>query len=216
MLIVPTEANKIRLLSIDPGTTTTGMAFFELDLINLHVQLVDALTIKANTTKDKYRHLSLIHNDRLARITFIADVFQQYLIQFQPNMVITETAHMGKYTDAFEGLIHCTSVLEYVLMNYNSNIPLEGVDATSVKKNLNAILRGEDSKNSVREKILELYQHGNFSTFVDVFSLDEHSIDAIAVGWYKLTKIIEVYYGQRYHYHKNDYRSFNCRSANHC
>lgn len=215
MLVVPTEANKIRLLSIDPGTTTTGMAFFELDLTNLHVQLVDALTIKANTTKGKYRHLSLIQNDRLARITFIADVFQQYLIQFQPMMVITETAHMGKYTDAFEGLIHCISVLEYVLMHYSSSIPLEGVDATSVKKNLNAILRGEESKNSVREKILELYQNRHFTTFVDIYSLDEHAIDAVAVGWFKITKLFEVYYGQRYHYHKNDYRGFDHRAFNH-
>lgn len=214
MLAIPEYANRLRLISLDPGTTFTGLACFEIDLANMQIEVVDALVIKASTNFGHYKEISLLHGDRLARIMNICDTLLYYLNTFNPQMVISEGPYMGQHVTAFEGLVHCLSYFEMTVMNYNNQMPLEVIDPTTVKRNLNAILRGEESKNSVREKVLELQQTRAFSTNINIELLGEHAIDAVAVGWYKFCQLKEFAYAQRYCYHKNDYRSFNSGTLN--
>ncbi len=219
MLAIPENANTMRLLSIDPGTTTTGLAFYEVNLVNKQIHLVDALTIKASTNFGNYKRISILHSDRLARVLYLSDLLYQFLLDFQPNAVICESSFMGSFPDAFEGLIHCVSLFETMMLKYNERIPMEMIDPTSVKRNLNAILKnskgGTESKDSVRKKILELHDNKAFTSDVDLTKLDEHSIDAVAIGWFKITQTFEVYYGQRYYHHKNSYRSFDTGAFSH-
>ncbi|MBE0438314.1 MAG: hypothetical protein IBX57_00910 [Gammaproteobacteria bacterium] len=187
MLVLPQTTDIYRILSIDPGTATTGVAILDLNLVTNTVDLIFVDTIKAGRGYRKFDHVEDVHGGREAKLQHHFWYISDILFRMQPNCVISESPYMGRFAQAFEALVECLYVVKTAIMSYDPSMPLETIDPPNVKKAVGASGRGGD-KDAVRKALYNLKGLTN-RTGISLDSLDEHSIDAIAVGCYKLRTI---------------------------
>ena len=191
MLQLPEAPPIYRIISIDPGSDTLGVALLELDLSTYKVTLRNAVTLKAARSLKHLPFTVETFGERYTRLQSHARDVYQILLQTQPQCVISEAPYMGRFPQAFETLVECLYMLREVVVKYDPAMCLETIDSPSAKKAVGAPgkkpkgMGKEEYKESVRKGILKL-KRLQVAPGVDLLALDEHAIDAIAVGCYKL------------------------------
>jgi Holliday junction resolvasome RuvABC endonuclease subunit len=183
MLICPEAPPIYRLLSIDPGSYTLGWAIIDLNVFDRTTSVVAAGTNHSQYALVDYPFYTEVQGERHSRLHAHQFALTNLLNYFQPQCVISEAPYLGKFPQAFETLVECLFLIRQTVANYNLALPLETVDPPSAKKAVGASGRGGD-KNAVRLAILELKNLRWVN--VNPHTLDEHAIDAIAVGCYKV------------------------------
>ena len=184
MLYIPEVPGVYRILGIDPGTNTLGVAIIDLDLVNKETSLIMATTIHGGKNSKNFPSISDVHGDRRAKLFAHQKSIRYILEQYRPNSIISESPYMGKFANAFEALVECLMAIRDEVYNYDHSITLETVDPPTAKKAVGAPGRGGD-KSAVRDAVLKLQELKN-KTGSSLGVLDEHTIDAIAVAYYKL------------------------------
>lgn len=193
MLILPESSPHYRIMSIDPGSDTLGIALFDLDLTTYKALLIWAGTLSAAKSIKEDIFTIEIFGERQARLNYLARGVREHLYTFFPNTVISEAPYMGRFPQAFETLVECLYMLRQVVHEYDPSLCLETIDSPNAKKAVNAPgkrpkgITSQEYKELVRQGVLHLpnLDTGN----INVHLLDEHAIDAIAVGCYKLKTI---------------------------
>ena len=197
MLQLPEAPPYYRILSIDPGSDTLGIAMFDVDLQRFEAYLLDATTLQGARAVRQMPFLTETLGDRRARLQSHAHELGQILQQVQPHAVISEAAYMGRFAQAFESLVECLYMIRGVVSQYDPALPLETVDSPTAKKAVGAPgkrPKGMDSKaykETVRLAVLQQTRL-KISPQLNVQALDEHAIDAIAVGCYKIQCISDT------------------------
>lgn len=185
MLYIPPETSPFyRILSIDPGTDTLGIAILDVDVLNLSVYLTYATTLHGAKGARNYPHISDTFGNRQAKFHSHKLQIARILRESRPNCVISEAPFMGRFPQAFEALVECLYMLREVVAEYNPSLCLESIDPPTVKKAVGVTGKG-GGKDPVKKCVLALDKLINTSG-IDLTTLDEHAIDAIAVGCYKL------------------------------
>lgn len=183
MLIMPDAPPIYRILSIDPGSYNLGFALIDLDVAYRTATVVSAGTFYSKGAVDSYAFLSEIQGERFTRFHYLQQAVSNLLEQSQPQWVISEAPYLGKFLQAYETLVECLSMLRQEVYQYNPALPLETVDPPSVKKAVGASGRGKD-KDMVRVALSQISKlHWRETTLA---TLDEHAVDAVAVGCYKI------------------------------
>ncbi|MBW6072792.1 hypothetical protein KZ856_38130, partial [Pseudomonas aeruginosa] len=101
--------------------------------------------------------------------------------------VIVESNYLGRFATSFAALVECVAVIRSALFEYDPFIPLYMVDPTTVKTNVGMKkIKGTD-KEDVRRALVS--RPDVVWGDVDHNQLDEHSIDAVAIGYYFLTQL---------------------------
>lgn len=185
------QDQRYRVMGIDPGSDTLGIAILELDVLAFTTTLLYATTLKASrelkhvdTWLDQYGGLETkinCHRHFLAR----------HLTYFHPNSVISESPFLGRFPRAFEALVLCLSMIRQSVREYDPFIELEVVDPPTAKKAVGASGRGGD-KDAVRYAVMQHPKIQNASGF-DYDYFDEHAIDAIAVAAHKVNRLCADY-----------------------
>lgn len=167
-----------RILAIDPGTTTFGVAVLDWKYGTELAKVRWAHTLKETNSAqtDSFEEMC---GKRDVRIAALSEDLADILEYAWPNFVITETSfsQRGK-ANAYESGIEVNSMMRKVLWNFSPAMPLHGINPRSVK-NYVGVSHVKTDKNDIKKAVIGLYKN---NTDVDLESLDEHAIDAIAVG----------------------------------
>jgi len=189
MLTLPQGDTNYKILSIDPGTDTLGVSVIYLDLVDYRPHLIFATTLHAAKEARCIPEMEEIHGLRRTKLFTHQKQLQSIMRKFTPNCVICESPYMGRFPQAYQALVECMSMIYYTLTEYDPTIPLETVDPPTAKKAVGASGRGGD-KDAVKRALLGNTKLVN-STDIPLEHYDEHTIDSIAVGCYKLKSIDE-------------------------
>jgi Holliday junction resolvasome RuvABC endonuclease subunit len=187
MLVMPPQATPLRVLGIDPGTTTLGVAALYWDIDNNKIHVDSAFTLQANDRLLGYQAITEVHGSRISRFYQQADELNAIFHNIRPHAVIAEAPYMGRFAQSFGALTECVLNIRQTLFNYDSSMPLLQVDPTTVKKTVGVHKGKMSDKEDVRRALRE---RTDISWGVDLELLDEHSVDAVAIAMYYLLVLV--------------------------
>lgn len=178
----------LRICCVDPGTDTLGIGYLDIDLDTYAIRVYDVKTIKASI---RQRHLDPhreIQGNRYVNVLTLQDYVLRSMLTLRPHIFIAEAPYSGRFATAFEALVECHIRLRDAVMEYDPSMTYFTIDPKSVKKFVGAMVH-KATKDNMKESVIKLHDidWGEF----DPNLLDEHSIDAIAVGYYKAKHIIQ-------------------------
>ncbi|MNF35468.1 Crossover junction endodeoxyribonuclease RuvC [compost metagenome] len=187
MFTLPESNEPLRVLSIDPGSYNTGIAHWHWDIGTLPYDMVNAYTLKFPDSDKRYNKIREMGTDRIARLYHLDDSLGDILEEFRPHMVICESNYKGRFADAYATLVECVAVIRNVLYRYDPTMPLLMVDPMSAKKAAGVVGKFKDKMDVTRA----LKKRTDIVWGVDIDTLDEHSVDAVAIG-YHLMQLLQM------------------------
>lgn len=199
MLEIDNE-NHLRLLSIDPGTDTVGVAINSVDLEQGQLHVLETVLLNGGKRlrfDSYYQYLEEIHGARHARISVLGECLYKELQAFQPHDVVCESPFVGKrMTSAFEALVQVIHAFRSVLYRYDPFLSLELIAPMKAKEAVNQArsdVKKEDIRTAV-EKISKSPQKSKiyFSDEVDIHQISEHEIDAIVIAYARFRHWLKV------------------------
>lgn len=169
-----------RMVSIDPGTTTLGVAVSEFSEDLNRMIVVDATTIRADIlAKRYYPDMIKRHGDRNARLIALRDALRRYFDTWLPTVICSESAYLGRSPQAYAALIEAVSAVRYACELHDPSIRLDLIPPSEVKVGVG--VNGRSGDKSLIRDALECID--DLWIQVEMLLLDEHAIDAIAVGY---------------------------------
>lgn len=190
MLSIPSQLCIYRYFAIDPGSDTLGLSIFELNTITKRLSIIDVTTTSAAKLSRDRLDDNYIHGNKSARLIAHKEMLSYLLMTWNPQGIICESSYMGKFAHAFGVGVETMTYLRQASYEYNPYMPFELIDPSTAKKNLKASIRG---KESVRECVLALIPSEiDYYGSIPIHLLDEHSIDSIAIGYYKYKQLLEL------------------------
>lgn len=177
-----------RILSVDPGTDTIGFAIVDLDLATFEITITYARTLATNKRRLINPLYEQAHGTSYAKRTLIQKHASYLLHRFEPHAMAVESPFLGRLPQAFEALIEVRTFLRRALVKYDVGMSMELYSPTHVKNAVGVSGKSKD-KNDMTEALRKL--DVTWGEGVSLEALDEHSVDAIAVGYRKAKLIIE-------------------------
>lgn len=176
-----TNDNSFKIVSIDPGTDALGLAILDVSFDNFEIIKTRASTIIASKLVSEDSWLAQVHNYRTARIYKLKEILLKRFIDLEPAIVVCESPFFNpRRPGAFAPLVEILAAIRGAVIEYDSWKPLNLIDPSTIKKSVNA--PGNADKTVVKKCVMALTDI-NFDGDVPIEDLDEHSYDAIAVGY---------------------------------
>lgn len=197
MLVDPHDDREgiVRVIGIDPGTTTLGVGVIVGDLKNKKIISCAARTI--NAAKLCVSELDkTVHSDKYARIFAIAKSISTILAETQPIAVACESPFMSRRRpSAYGPLVEIIYAVRKTLHEYDNTMSLDLIDPPTAKIAVGA--KGNSDKVAVLSAIEKLIKNNPDFQFdakrsgCELKELDEHSSDAIAIAYWRWRIILE-------------------------
>ena len=170
------------VMSFDPGTNHLGIAVFNVIpetgvLILKHAWTTDI----AKLAEDRYPGLAAYHGIRMAKLQAIEDVIAKAVESWMPTTLISESPYMGRFPQAFGALVECLYVIRSMILRWDYGVVLHTIDPASVKQAVG--VSGRSGDKSLMAAAIQKHPTRLDLSSVDLTRLDEHAIDAIAVGY---------------------------------
>ena len=170
-----------RVMSIDPGSTSLGLAVLDIDLSTYAITVVHVYTFNIDlVVKHGYGNYEFLYGIHAARLRAITDIITNMAMQWQVDDVTSEAPYMGRFPRAFEVLTQCMCAIRFGLHSYYGDRPLVTFDPATVKSCVG--VKGTSSDKLAVANALLYLPRLNLNNF-NITLLDEHSTDAIAVGY---------------------------------
>jgi Holliday junction resolvasome RuvABC endonuclease subunit len=184
MLTIPDNSPTVfRIVGIDPGTTNLGLAVLTVDIKTLIILETTAVTFNANKLTSRDTWNCEVHSDRFDRILSLKKSLMESFITFQPSMICVESPFFGRsHPNAFQALTEVLTAIRDTLYEFNPWTELILVSPSEAKQAISA--KGNATKEIMKEKLLLLSHELNLNPSLNIHTLDEHSIDAIAIAYY--------------------------------
>ena len=180
-LYIPESYRSTRMVCFDPGLNTTGVSVYDIDSRTKEVLSIYAYTIYTDRTRDATGLDTEILTERSHKLYKLCGAIQHTLAEYNPSIVGSEAPFYNRLMPmAFVSLSEVVSMLRHTTLQYNYNIPFYLVEPQLVKKGVG--VAGKKGKQVVMDAICGVPEIMRALT-VPVEGLDEHAIDAIAVGW---------------------------------
>lgn len=176
----PSE-NIIRVIAIDPGTDTLGVAIIDVDFETYEQTLVFGHTFKASKDIKGYDDMCVMRGPKDARLLSHSRRLKELLVCTEPTIICAESPFLqrGK-VNAYEALVECYAMLRATVWDYTPSMKLHRIDPITAK-NYCGVSHIKTDKTHVEAAIRSLYA-GRLGPGVDLNALDEHTFDAVAVG----------------------------------
>jgi Holliday junction resolvasome RuvABC endonuclease subunit len=190
MLILPSVSPVYRILGIDPGTNTLGVAILDINLSTLSVDIVHAKTYSGQTMSGDHRWFEEVHGGRASRLKSHQENLYAIMVEWNPHFVIAESPYMRKFPQAFAALVECVMAIRAAVIQYDRFMPLALVDPPTAKKSAGMVgkLSGKELVRIALRKLTYL----NYAPGIDLEALDEHEVDAIAVAHHRAKEILGI------------------------
>lgn len=176
-----------RVLSIDPGGNF-GVTISEGDMGMRNLRPIHAETLDLNRwAKILCPEIVSLYGSRFARIYTLRHMLNNVLRRWQPDFVTHENAffNAGRVT-AGVILTEYVMILRMCVAEYDDMVPIFGYAPGEIKSAVAVKGKISSDKDLVRKAIVKLPDLD--LTEVNIESLDEHSVDSIAVGYCFLKK----------------------------
>lgn len=177
----------IRIVGIDPGTTTLGLAILDVDLDTLVPTLVYGYTNNAEKATKHIEWKKTMLGSRDVRLENHKDYLDDILEYTQPILIAAESPFLKmSRVSSYEALVECYDMIRKSVWKHNPTLFLRRIDPITVKNYVGVSHIGTD-KEDVRKAVIARYANLCHPS-VDIHSLDEHTIDAVAVAHCVLEK----------------------------
>ncbi len=189
MLEILDSKEPFRVMSFDPGSSNLGFAIIDWDFEASNKPILkEAFTYKLNAKHESYRSRTEQHGDRVVRMMILRDSVLEALREYTPNALVIESNYMGRFANGFAALVECVAMIRSALFDYDPFMTLYMVDPTTVKTNVGMKRIKGTTKDDVKIALVksDKIQWNGFKAD----DLDEHTIDAIAIGCWYLDKVI--------------------------
>lgn len=190
MLNIPLYSNnRFNIIGIDPGSTMIGVSIITMEIPLLNIINTEAFTINAGKLTDSNNWLSYLYNDRINRIKFIEDKLTDIFNYYDPLCICAESPFFGmKHPAAYGALVEVICAIRSAVIRYDQWKTLEVIDPATVKRGVGGM--GNADKAIMKQKVLGIPQL-RFIGNAPLEFQDEHSIDAIAVAWWKYNDLLK-------------------------
>jgi Holliday junction resolvasome RuvABC endonuclease subunit len=186
----------LRLVAIDPGSDTLGVALFHFNLVTYRIELKEVETLLGHRNAKIDPEFAATHGDRIARLRSHKRVLYRYFERTKPHRLVSEAPFMGKHAAAYAALVECCTYIRQALETYDTEIPYRQIDPPTVKRGIGAM--GNADKEAVKKQLLKVTHVFDNYSGKELADLDEHSIDAIAVGLTELLRMTGQYLEKPY------------------
>lgn len=190
-MAAPVEDYIYRVVGIDPGTETLGWAVIDLDLKHQQITIRAAGTYYASRlSSSPFQDYELACGNRLQRIKLLGQAVRSLLGYYQPHRVLSESPFLGRFAASYESLTQCMMALRKAVYDYDPSTVLWGIDPISVKKNVGFEVKRKMSKQQLKEGVRDALRklRLNWADGVNLETLTEHAVDAIAVALWEARK----------------------------
>lgn len=182
-LQVPEHFKTFRVMGFDPGLVNAGVSIIDVDYRTRKLVSVTAFTLipsKLPVYQDLYPGEEESPINRIYRLT---SAFRYLLDFYQPCTVTSEDAfYHPQMPNAYGSLKDVIMAIRNETRMYNYNVPFVLIEPRAVKKVVGAGIDGVDNKQLMREAIRRKIEIMSVLQ-VDLNSLDQHAVDAIAVAY---------------------------------
>ena len=169
------------IIGIDPGSKCTGYSIYTINSNTLDIIKVNAFTVEAYKSNYYSKEYSNTYNDKYSRFNAMNREFMDILEYYRPAMVFIESPFFNSFTpNAFSVLTELLQLYKLTLIDYNNRIPFITVDPPTAKKSIGA--KGNAKKDDMTLALDRIKDSINL--LPDINLLDEHSIDACAIGYW--------------------------------
>ena len=191
MIVPPTFSQCARVVATDPGSNCMGVATIDFNCITKEIVATHAFTIKAKQSFINESFDELFGN-RLSRIKSMTEVLGNHYCLMRPNFAVCESPFIGmSQPSAYGALMETVCSVRDALASYDAYMPLYMIDPPSAKIGVGA--PGNAKKEQMTAAVSALSPILNYTGGV-IEALDEHSIDAIAVGYSFLRRLLTYHY----------------------
>lgn len=183
------EEGLISIMGIDPGTNTLGVSRLDIDPKTLRLVTTHAITYQADKC---FRYTEYEKEDaalmRYARLAWHEENLKQIFMDNEPFQLAVESNFMNiRNASAYGPLVESMSAIRRAYYAYDNLRKLHLVTPAAAKKSVGAPTRG-GGKEVVTHALKKMHQLlGVSKTYLD--TLDEHAIDAIAIGFHRYTEL---------------------------
>ena len=168
----------LRVVAVDPGTSHLGLAVLDWEWGTDLAEVVWADTVHI-ADENSPGSFSEVCGNRDYRLKLLYERWVEFLRVANPTFVATETPFMRRRKlSAYESGVELQKMLREGLWEVYPGKQLHGFMPIIVKAHVGVDARGTD-KSDMYRAVVAMYKD---STLADLKVLDEHSIDAIAVG----------------------------------
>lgn len=184
MHLMPSDPEHLAcIVGFDPGTDTLGVAVITFDVRTLWIEKTTALTLRGSKCRMDPMMVET-HSARFARLDALGWNILELLRYHQPIAVASESPFFSsRMPGAFAALVEAVVMIRQAVWMYDPSVGVSLIDPPSVKQAVNA--KGNAGKDVIQKAVLAIGEL-NYEGLLPLGSLDEHSIDAIAVAYSKL------------------------------
>lgn len=184
--VIPNDYHRIRMVAIDPGLINCGIAIFNLNYSLKCVERIEGFTL----TNDRLFNFAGLSEDnwtdRIIKLQKLRHALSIVMYNSAPSIVVCESPFFNRLRpSAFEPLVEVMTVIKQAVLDFNMNIMLDTLEPRVIKKAIGA--DAMDGKEAVREAVRRTEPITNVLVN-PIDSLDQHAIDAVAIGYTYLIK----------------------------
>jgi Holliday junction resolvasome RuvABC endonuclease subunit len=174
------------ILGIDPGTTTLGYAVYHIGIQDLDIHNAFAWTVDSTRLAFFREDIIVTHGEKFARILAHKQNLKLILERYDPLMVTCETPFFNRLRPSAGGpLFELYGTVEQTVFEWDQTKPLYKAEPKSTKVAVGA------AHNAKKPEMLAALKKIKELSMVNFDFLDEHAVDALAVGYNRLTKLRE-------------------------
>lgn len=168
---------QLNILAIDPGLNNIGFSHLLYSYPNSSISSITAHTFKPEPTVPAYQ-LSEYLDDRTIKLLSIKDYFSSLLTSTHFDLIVCEAPFFyASKPGAYRALVEVISVFKQHLADTNPITPFIQLEPLLVKRYVKSL--NISNKDSTKEALYLL----NLHNYIDLNTLDEHSVDAISIGY---------------------------------
>lgn len=186
MLLLSERYESMTFLAIDPGLNNVGIAIYKIQLNPFEFISIEAFTLKADKMVDQSGLDDDDHGERAHKLRTVEYALNAILEREDPCWVVCESPFFDRRKPGSYGvLMEVLSNITRTILNYNPLIRFSMVEPQLVKKVFG--VAGIKGKEVVAEAVQknQVVMSALITPFKD---LDDHGIDAVAVGWTHIVK----------------------------
>ena len=176
------------LLSFDPGSKMFGIALFKVDIKTLTINSCNAWTI--NIEKFHINNILIeTYGYRYAKLLVLKEYLLGLFNLYHPFIIATESPFINsKFPLSGIVLFEVLNRIKDAIAEYDNLKMLYMIPPSNVKNAVGVI---GDAKKDPMNIALQRLPDLNYKGLIRLSDLDEHSIDALAVGYGKITEMRE-------------------------
>lgn len=178
------------LVALDPGLNNIGVAHYDIDVSAKTIRSIQAYTLRSQKVPEVCGLDPELYTERILKKRNMMTCLAEALSYYKPHAVACESPFFDRRKPgSYSVLVEVLTAIHETVIDYDARVTLNMVEPLLVKNRLG--VAGQKGKEVVKEALIKCNEIMSVLQN-DVQTLDEHAIDAIAVGYTWLTRKTDI------------------------